>query len=174
MRRLSSLVVVFLIVSAVRADDPPPNPAIDMKAHIRLTEEAAKLREKRRLTEEEFLRMSREPGTVVLDARSTEMYGLLHVKGAVHLSYPDFTAAALAWRIPSKDTRILIYCNNNFLNSTAFMTKVAPASLNLVTYPTLYMYGYKNVYELGPLVAIEKSKLEFEGASIGPRKVATK
>ena len=36
------------------------------------------------------------------------------------------------------------------------------ASLNLSTFATLYMYGYKNVYELGPLVAIEKSKLEFE------------
>ena len=54
-----------------------------MNAHIRLTEEAAKLRERRRLTEEEFLRMSRESGTVILDARSAQMYGLLHVKGAV-------------------------------------------------------------------------------------------
>jgi Rhodanese-like domain len=164
MRRLSSLVVTFLIVSAVRADGPPANPAIDMKAHIRLTEEAAKLREKRRLTEDEFLGMSREPGTVVLDARSARMYGLLHVKGAVNLSYPDFTAEALARVIPSKDAPVLIYCNNNFLNSPAFMMKVAPASLNLSTYATLYMYGYKNVYELGPLVAIEKSKLEFEPA----------
>lgn len=168
MRRLSSLVVVFLIVSAVRADGPPPNPAIDMKAHIRLTEEAAKLREKRRLTEEEFLRMSREPGTVVLDARSTEMYGLLHVKGAVHLSYPDFTAAALAWRIPSKDTRILIYCNNNFLNEpAAFPSKVLNAALNIHTFNVLYAYGYTNVFELGPLVDIHNTRIPFEGKLAG-------
>ena len=92
------------------------------------------------------------------------MFERLHVKGAVNLGYPDFTAESLAQVIPSKTTRVLIYCNNNFLNSPAFMMKVAPASLNLSTFATLHMYGYDNVYELGPLVAIEKSKLEFEPA----------
>ncbi len=161
MRTLSSGIALFLIVSMVGADEPP-NPAIDMEGHIRLTAEAAKVREARRLSEDAFLRMRREPDTVVLDARSKEKFDELHVRGAVHLSFPDFTAAALASRIPSKDTRILIYCNNNFLNSGAFMMKIAPASLNLSTYAALYMYGYKNVYELGPLVAIENSKLQFE------------
>jgi hypothetical protein len=163
MKRFLAGISTFLFVFAAGADQPPANPAIDMAAHIRLTEEAAKLREGRRLTEEEFLRMSREPGTVILDARSAAMYELLHVKGAVNLSYPDFTSDSLARVIPAKTTRILIYCNNNFLNSPAFMMKAAPASLNLSTFATLYMYGYTNVYELGPLVAIEKSKLEFEG-----------
>jgi phage shock protein E len=167
MRTLSSGIALFLIVSMAGAGEPP-NPAIDMEGHIRLTTEAAKVREARRLSEDEFLRMSRQAGTVVLDARSKEKYDELHVKGAVHLSFPDFTAAALAWRIPSKDTRILIYCNNNFLNAeSAFATKMAPASLNLSTYATLYMYGYKNVYELGPLVPIEKSKLPFESSDSG-------
>ncbi len=163
MRTLSSGIALFLIVSMAGADEPP-NPAIDMEGHIRLTVEAARVREARRLSEDDFLRMSREPGTVVLDARSKEKYDELHVKGAVHLSFPDFTAEALAGQIPSKDTRILIYCNNNFLNSRAFLMKVAPASLNLSTYAALYMYGYTNVYELGPLVAIENSKLQFESA----------
>ena len=81
----------------------------------------------------------------------------------MHLSYPDFTAEALARVIPSKATRILIYCNNNFItDEKALMRKAIPASLNLVTYPTLYIYGYDNVYELGPRVELEKSKLEFE------------
>ena len=166
MRHIPVVFVAVVAVAPALADEPPglSNPAIDMEAHIRLTKEAAALREKRRLTEEEFLRMSREPGTVVLDARSTEMFDRLHVKGAVHLSYPDFTAPSLAAAIPTKETRVLIYCNNNFLNSPAFMTKVAPASLNLSTFATLHMYGYDNVYELGPLVAIEKSKLEFEAS----------
>jgi phage shock protein E len=164
MRHIPIVFSMILAVSPVLADEPPPNPAIDMQAHIRLTEEAAKRREGRRLSEEDFLRMSREADTVVLDARSGPMYAWIHVKGAVNLSYPDFTAESLAAVIPSKATRVLIYCNNNFLNSPAFMTKVPPASLNLSTFATLHMYGYDNVYELGPLVAIEKSKLEFERA----------
>jgi hypothetical protein len=158
-----ALLAVVLTSSAARADEPPANPSIDMKAHLGLSAEAAELREGRRLSEAEFLRMSREPGTVVLDARSRQKFDELHVKGAVHLSFPDFTAEALAQTIPSRDSRILIYCNNNFLNAEkAFPTKIAPASLNLSTFATLYMYGYRNVYELGPLVAIEESRLAFE------------
>src|SRR5262245_7409189 len=65
------------------------NPAIDMKGFLQISEEAAKHREARRLTEEEFILMSQEPGTIVLDARSGEMYKLLHVKGAINLSFPD-------------------------------------------------------------------------------------
>ncbi len=166
MKPIVVLLAAFLTISTAGAEDEADlaNPAIDMQAHLRLSAEAAKLREGRRLSEAQFLRMSREPDTVVLDARSKEKYDELHVKGAIHLSFPDFTAAALAWRIPSKDTRVLIYCNNNFLNAEAFPTKMAPASLNLSTYTTLYMYGYRNVYELGPLVPIEKSTLTFESA----------
>jgi hypothetical protein len=109
--------------------------------------------------------MSREPGTVVLDARSKAMFDLLHVKGALNLSFPDIAVATLAAAIPDKATRILIYCNNNFENSqAAFATKIAPASLNLSTYSTLYMYGYRNVYELGPILDPAYCRLELETA----------
>jgi hypothetical protein len=44
------------------------------------------------------------------------------------------------------------------------------ASLNLYTFNTLYSYGYTNVYELGPLIEIQKSMLPFEGTSVIPNK----
>ncbi|MBK9163871.1 MAG: hypothetical protein IPM21_08160 [Acidobacteria bacterium] len=34
------------------------------------------------------------------------------------------------------------------------------SSLNISTYISLYTYGYRNVYELGPLVDIGATKLE--------------
>jgi len=143
----------------------PDNPAIDMPAHLRLSAEAADLRARRRVTEADFIRMSREPGTVVLDARSREKFDELHVKGAFNLSFPDITVASLAAAIPDKSTRILIYCNNNFANATApFPTKIPAASLNLSTYVTLYMYGYQNVWELAPLLDAKSCRLEFESA----------
>jgi hypothetical protein len=62
---------------------------------------------------------------------------------------------------PDKNQKILIYCNNNFVNApVAFPTKVASASLNLSTYVSLYTYGYRNVYELGPLLDAKTTKLE--------------
>jgi phage shock protein E len=109
--------------------------------------------------------MSREPGTIVLDARSRQKYDELHVRGAINLAFPDITVASLKEIVPKKATRILIYCNNNFSNAPgAFPEKLPPASLNLSTYIALYTYGYRDVYELGPYVDIGASRLEFESS----------
>jgi len=139
------------------------NPSIDMKGFLLISKEASQHREPRRLTEEEFIRMSQEPGTIILDARSKQKYEELHIKGAINLSFPDITIESLNSVIPDKNTRILIYCNNNFRGAEGpFPSKNAMASLNLSTYITLYTYGYRNVYELGPLIDIKMSRLEFE------------
>ncbi len=91
----------------------------------------------------------------------------MHVKGAINLSLPDITEAELAKIIPTKTTRVLIYCNNNFLNeAAAFPTKTISASLNVYTFNVLFSYGYTNVYELGPLIDIREAKLEFEGTRL--------
>jgi phage shock protein E len=157
---ISLLLLISSVTFGQRAADIP-NPAIDMPGYLRIAGEAAKHRETRRLTEDEFIRMSREQGTVILDARSTEKYNEMHVKGAVNLSFPDITIESLARLFPDKNSRILIYCNNNFENAVEpFPTKMATASLNLSTYISLYTYGYQNVYELGPLVDIKKTRLD--------------
>jgi hypothetical protein len=132
-----------------------------MDGYLRVASEAAKHRQSRRVSEEDFIRMSIEPGTVVLDARSRQKYDELHVKGAVNLSFPDIAVESLSRMIPDKSATILIYCNNNFIGAEGpFPTKLAKASLNLSTYIALYSYGYRNVYELAPLIDIKKSKLE--------------
>jgi rhodanese-related sulfurtransferase len=147
----------------------PDNPAIDMAGYLRTAQEAAQHRAKRRITEDEFLRMSREPGTIVLDARSREMYDLLHVRGAINLSFPDIDVESVKRTLPDKSARILIYCNNNFRvdgtnaaaanSAAAFPSKLPTASLNLSTYIALYTYGYRNVYELGPQLDPSTTKL---------------
>jgi hypothetical protein len=157
---------------------PPANPSIDMPGFLTVAQQAAAHREKRRVGEDDFIRMSKEEGTVVLDARSKRMYDLLHVKGAVNLPFPDIDAVSLPKRFPDKTARILIYCNNNFTPAPdrpdpaqakrdpkvveAFAPKASVASLNIPTFIALYSYGYRNVYELAPLIDPAKSKLTFE------------
>ena len=144
--------------------EPIPNPAIDMDGYLRVAGEAAQHRESHRVTEAEFLRMRAERGTIVLDARSAAKYAELHVAGAINLPFPDIAVESIARAIPDRNTRVLIYCNNNFRNAEeAFPTKLPAASLNLSTFIALYTYGYRNVYELGPLVDLEESALPFEG-----------
>jgi phage shock protein E len=157
----------------------PPNPNIDMIGYLKVAQDAAKVRESRRLTEDDFIKMSREEGVIVLDARSKEMYDLLHVKGAINLSFPNIDVESLKKTLPDKNAKILIYCNNNFTPAPeiavatnqkpndpiaikaaqAFRGKGVVASLNIPTYITLHSYGYKNIYELGPLVDPAKTKL---------------
>jgi hypothetical protein len=137
-----------------------PNPSIDMNGFLKVASKAAKYRETRRLTEEDFMKMSGEPGVVVLDARSKQKFDELHIKGAVNLSFPDITVDSLATMLPDKNTTILIYCNNNFVNTAAFPRKVPEASLNISTYISLYTYGYRNIYELGPLLDVKTTKLQ--------------
>lgn len=156
-----------LFAVAASAEDIP-NRLIDYPAFQDNVASVRELREKRRVTEAQFLRMAADSGTIILDARSREKFELLHVKGARNLSLPDITAEELAKIVPSKSTRILIYCNNNFLNEPrAFPTKAPAASLNIHTINVLFAYGYTNVYELGPLIDVRRTRIPFEGGRAG-------
>lgn len=161
-----ALLGFMAIAAAAMAQDPRAiqNPSIDMKGYLAVASVAAAYRESHRLSEEDFLRLARIPGTIVLDARSREKYDELHLAGAINLSFPDIAIETLRRAIPDRSTRILIYCNNNFVNATGpFPRKLPVASLNLSTYIALYSYGYRNVWELAPQVDPASSQLAFEG-----------
>jgi phage shock protein E len=169
MIRLACVSLMLFAVAGHARDIP--NPLIDYATFARQVQEVGKLRAQRRVSESQFIRMARDPDTVVLDARSAEKFALLHIRGARNLSLPDMTEEELARVIPSKTTRVLIYCNNNFASEpVALPTKAPPASLNVHTFTVLHAYGYTNVYELGPVIDVHRAKLTFAGsrASQGP------
>ena len=159
---IAAISIIALSLAFASAQNAIVNTNIDMPGFLKVAQEAAGQRGSHRVTETDFIRMSSEPGTVILDARSRAMFDLLHIKGAVNLSFPDITVVSLAKNFPDKGQRILIYCNNNFRNEPrAFASKSPAASLNLSTYVSLYTYGYTNVYELGPLLDVNTNKIEF-------------
>ncbi len=144
-----------------------PNPKINAVAHREAVRDSMLLREKRRVTEETFLELAAQADTVILDARSESKFKMRHIKGAVNLPFTEFTAENLARVIPTKSTRVLIYCNNNFNgDKIAFASKAEPAALNLSTFSNLVIYGYSNVYELGPAIDVNKARVPFEGTSV--------
>lgn len=144
-----------------------PNPAINYDEFSQLTRKLDPIRKKNRITEDEFIQMAKDTNTVILDARSKDRYDRIHVKGAIHLAFTDFTADALATKIPDKSTRILIYCNNNFdSNPVDFARKTASVSLNVPTFINLHAYGYTNVRELGPLLDVKTTRIQFEGSTV--------
>jgi hypothetical protein len=148
-----------------------PNPQIDYQQFLKISADVEPVRETRRLTEDQFAAMAAEPGTILLDARSADKYAMRHIRGAINLPFTEFTAQALAAAIPAKDTRVLIYCNNNFNGApTSLRSKRAEASLNISTYIALATYGYTNIYELGPLLDVKTTKLPFVGTELEPQK----
>ena len=165
---MKTILVLFLLCAPLlHAADQIPNQLIDYAQFQKIAQDVQPIREKRRVTEEQFAALAGEPGAVVLDARSADKYALRHIRGAVSLPFTDFTAESLAKVIPEKTTRVLIYCNNNFRGSPrSFASKAAPASLNISTYIALATYGYTNIYELGPLLDVATTTLPFEGTEV--------
>ncbi|MBB4805855.1 rhodanese-related sulfurtransferase [Chryseobacterium defluvii] len=185
MNKLLSIALLSLIINCGNAQELK-------KAHVDfdylqdLVTQVKPHREKRLIDLDEFLKRSKQKNTVILDTRSKEMFDKKHVKGAVNINFSDFTQSALDnffRNYEGKNTRILIYCNNNFEDRSAadlqdqyFITKaVQPRSakitennsrtlaLNIPTYINLFGYGYKNVFELHELVDVNDPRIEFEG-----------
>jgi hypothetical protein len=192
MRRIA-VAFVTLHIAGVAIAQPKPYPTAkvsfdDFKNLVATVEEH---RSSRLIDLNTFVKMSMEPGVVVLDTRSDFRFERIHVRGARHLSFSDFTQNNLEKVIPSFDTTILIYCNNNFEgNEIDFASKIArPRSstsdvlgdqfaaqekpimmaLNIPTHINLYGYGYRNVYELHELVNVSDPRVAFEGSIVKER-----
>ena len=158
---------IALMAAGTSLGQEPPNPKIDYKGFKTLTTDLEKVRQEHLLSEQDFIKAAAEPGVIILDARSRNRYEQIHIKGAVHLAFTDFTAEDLAKVIPDKTTKVLIYCNNNFNGDPQNFRGKAPAvALNAQTFVNLHAYGYTNVYELGPLLDVNTTKIPFEGQSI--------
>ena len=163
----TSAVFALLCSSLCFAEHAIPNPLIDAKSFLRIARESQEPREKTRLTEAAFLAAMQSGEYILLDARSAQNYSLRHIKGAVNLPFTEFTSAALAKVIPTLETKILIYCNNNFIGSPdAFASKAPAAALNLSTQVALRTYGYTKLFELAPLLNVDQTLLPFDGTEI--------
>lgn len=155
--------------------------------------EVEKQRAERLISFDVFKQMSKEKNVVILDTRSDFRFNRKHIKGAIHLDFTDFTQENLFKLIPDKNTKILIYCNNNFIGNedkidVDFASKVAipikdipdqkterqilenrkpiMLALNIPTYINLYGYGYRNIYELDELVNVNDPRVKFEGTEV--------
>jgi len=187
--RVVVVITILLCANAVLAQEKTyPKAKVSFDDFRQLVSEVEAHRANRLIDLDTFLTMIKKPGVIILDTRSTFRYERIHVKGARHLSFTDFTQDNLGKVIPSFDTTVLIYCNNNFDgNQTDFASKVAMPvtpqgnvisaqfnsqakplmmALNIPTYINLYGYGYHNVYELHELVNVSDPRISLEGTIV--------
>ena len=151
-----------------------------------IVQEVKEVREQHLISFDQLLDFQNDPNTVILDTRSKNKYEAKHLKGAINLPFTEFTTANLRAIIPDTNTRIVIYCNNNFKGDPIYFAgkfytpemtgkknMIKPDSiytpntimlaLNIPTYLGLYGYGYRNIYELNELVNIDDERVELDG-----------
>lgn len=146
-------------------------------------------RKERLISLDTFIKMSQDENTIILDTRSKQKFDEIHIKGAVHLEFSEFTQRNLNRLIRGKNKRILIYCNNNFFGDMKnFGSKMGPSpsdnaraffrnrtsvslALNIPTYLNLFGYGFENVYELHEYVDVRDPRIKFEGDATGITKL---
>ncbi len=160
------IIIVLLLPFVMQSQkkNKLPKSKVDYATFLEMSEEIMQHREERLITLEVFLAYMKDDNTILLDTRSEAAYKKKHLKGATHINFSDFTKEELTKHIPSKNTRILIYCNNNIDGDLVhFASKKAPLALNIPTFINLYGYGYKNIYELSSLVQAKDKRLQFTG-----------
>src|SRR5258706_7781433 len=83
-----------VVVSALTAygnTNNIPNRLIDYETFLAHAAGVGRLRDERRVTEEQVIAMSVEPGTLIFDARRDDKNAPLHIKGAKHLNLSEIT-----------------------------------------------------------------------------------
>ena len=167
MKKILSIIGLASVITANLLAEPIPNRLINYTEFQKIVGASAAERESHRLTETQFIQAMADQPAVLLDARTASKFELRHIRGAVNLPFTDFTAETLAKIIPAQGTKILIYCNNNFIGSPmSFASKAPAASLNISTYVSLRSYGYTNIYELGPLLNVRTAAIPFAGTEV--------
>lgn len=135
----SFLFSVLLSVTAFQLAAQSESPFVNFDQYEALVKEVKEHRKTRLLSTSDFVAMSAQEGVYMLDTRSKEMYDRIHIKGAIHLNFSDFTQQNLDKLFSDRNATILIYCNNNFnepirinqLDPSAFASKVSlPASFS--------------------------------------------
>lgn len=137
---------------------------IDYPGFAQLVGEVDAWRAERLVDLETFLRYAEDDNTIILDSRSADAFAAGHIEGAVNLPFSDFTQDKLAKLLGDPETRILIYCNNNFSdNIEPVPLKRVELALNIPTFINLYGYGYKNIHELGDVISVDDPRIDFVG-----------
>ena len=159
---LGILTIAVFVSCGLMASAQDRDSFIDYDGFLSVSEEVQAYRAGRLVPLVEFNEMKDDPDTIILDSRSAAAFAQGHIEGAINVNFSDFTVDKLAAAIPSKTTRILIYCNNNFEDNVApIMLKSAPLALNVPTFINLYGYGYTNIYELKGMHSIQDPEIHW-------------
>ena len=113
-----------------------------------------------------FSQMNSEANTIILDTRRADEFAAGHIDGAVNMALPDMTLLNLGDAVYDRGTRILLFGNENIAEiSDVSDFEISTLPINLLTFVSLYRYGYEDVYELAESASLKDERLRW---SYGP------
>ena len=157
MKKVLTIVMILALSSSFAQELTYKKANVNYDNFEKLVKEVKVHRETRLISLNEFLKASKEDNVVILDTRSDSMYEAKHIAGAIHLNFADFTQENLKRLIPNPETKVLIYCNNNFDNmDDYFPTKIAMPAVIEKEIPQIKS---GSLYETKPLIKNEGNPL---------------
>lgn len=117
-------------------------------------EKIDKIRSERQIHYTKVPEILKKGDAIILDVRSKESYDCGHIKGAKNLSLTDITEKTLPKIVPSKQTKIIIYCEKTLSPPVRRMaaTKIA--------FPIIYKLGYENIHEIEEVMYFDDKTLK--------------
>ena len=104
-------------------------------------------RRERLLDLDTFSQMNSETNTIILDTRSAIEFAHGHIDGAINIPLTDMTLLNLGDVVDDRQTRILLFGNENIAEVSGRSDfEISTLPMNLLTYVSLYRFGYEDVY----------------------------
>lgn len=183
---LALIILIFTFNLNAQEEKDYKRSLVNFEDYELIINQVKKVRSDKLINFDQLLEFQKHPHTIILDTRSKDKYEAKHLAGAINLPFTEFTTERLRGLIPKTNTRIIIYCNNNFAGDqkyfaskfftpemqgkktmikggSMFSPNSITLALNIPTYLALYGYGYRNIYELNELVNIDDPRVELEG-----------
>lgn len=133
------LVTVSLTTSANAA---PPPLANEIKAQDFYQRASAEL--PKQIDAKQLSTWLDENAVILIDLRGKESFEAAHIRGAINVPIELLTVEHLKTVVPNSDSRIVVYCANNFMPTRMI-------ALTTLGYPAIEQLGYSQVHRLEDL-----------------------
>ena len=134
------LLIAVVLTATASAQDPPVVNEIKPQDFYRQASTSVQTE----IDAKQLANWLAKKSVVLIDLRAKESFERAHIRGAINVPIEALTAEQLKTLVPNSDSRIVVYCTNNFMPTRMI-------ALTTLGYPAIEQLGYSNVHRLEDL-----------------------
>ncbi len=135
-----ALIVTVSLNATARAAPPPIANEINAQDFYQRASAAPP----KQITAKQLATWLAENAVVLIDLRGKESFEAAHIRGAINVPIELLTQEHLQTVVPNSDSRIVVYCSNNFMPTRMI-------ALTTLGFPAIEQLGYRQVHRLEDL-----------------------